>query len=92
MPPQAEGLRPVGRRLHRSGFSPQVEPVPSDPSGPELEQRAAGFRSGASVRFSGASRSQTEDSQVRLLCPGFSGSVCLCAEHIQNHILSVGSC
>ena len=62
---QFEGLQFVRDQLWFSALSSEVQPLPSDTSGPESQHQAAGFRSEAAVWFSGESTLQTGDSEVR---------------------------
>ena len=61
---QVEGLQFVKDQLFFSGLSSEVQPLPSETSGPE-HQWPSGSRTGGSVWFSGESRLQTGDSEVR---------------------------
>ena len=62
---QIRELQVVKDQLFFSDLSFEVQPLPSETSGPELEQEPAGFRIGGSVWVSGESRVQTGDSEVR---------------------------
>ena len=57
-------MQVVRDQLFFSGLSSEVQPLPSETSGPELQQ-PAGSRSETSVWVSGESRLQTGDSEVR---------------------------
>ena len=61
---QVGGLQFVKDQLFFSGLSSEVQPLPSETSGPEQQQRPSGSRSETSVWVSGESRLQTGDSEV----------------------------
>ena len=63
---QVEKLLYVRYQLCFSGLCSEVQPLPSQRAGPELQQ-AAGFRSEAAVWFSGEFSLQTGDSEVSSL-------------------------
>ena len=71
---QIEGLQFVRDQLCFSGLSSEVQPLPSQRAGPELQQ-AECFRSENAVWFSAAFTLQTGDSEVRhsflILCSDY---------------------
>ena len=61
---QIEELQVVRGRLCCSGFCCEVQPIPPERTGPEL-QRPAGLWTEAALWFPGESRLRTGDSEVR---------------------------
>lgn len=73
---QVGGLWFVSSQLWLSGLSSKVQPLPHR-AGPEWQQEPAGLRSEAAVCFSGESRMQAGDSEVR------QPTAELCGNHVQ---------
>ena len=61
---QIEWVQLVRQQLCFSGLSSEVQPLPSERAGPELQQ-PAGLRSETALCWTGESRLRTRDSQVK---------------------------